>query len=72
MVMSGCMVFQAQGGADVDITMTAVNSAQEYSIMLIEKDTNLLILLYYAGANANPLYFRSDNHSRGSESILHH
>lgn len=45
MVMRGCIAFQVKDGTYVDITKAAVNSAREYSTMLIEEDTDLLIIL---------------------------
>lgn len=41
MVMRGCMIFQAQGDADMDSTKSVVNSVQEYSTKLIGKETDL-------------------------------
>ena len=56
----------------MDITKTAVNSAQEHSTTLIGEDTDLLILLlHYAEANGKPLYFRSDNQSRGIPKVYY-
>lgn len=40
-VMRGCMFFQAQSGADLDSTKSAVNSVQEYSTKLTGKETDL-------------------------------
>lgn len=66
MVKRGCTVIQTEGDADVDITKAAVNSALEHSTTLIGEDTDLLILLlHFADANGRPLYFKSDNQSRG-------
>ena len=72
MVLRGCTVFQAEGDAHVYITKAAVNSAQEHSTTLIGEDTDLLILLvHFADANGKPLYFKSDNQSRGIPKVYY-
>ncbi|KAJ8893546.1 hypothetical protein PR048_006144 [Dryococelus australis] len=71
MVMRGCKAFQAEGDTDVHITKAAVNSAQGNSTILIGEDTDLLVLLlHYAEVNSKPLYFKSDNQSRGIRKVF--
>ena len=66
----GCVVIQADGDADVDITMAAVNAASTHSTTLIGEDTDLLVLLlHHTPPDSKPLYFRSDNETRSTAKV---
>ena len=56
---SGGRTLQAEGDEDVLIVKTALYSAVTHPTVLVEDDTDMLVLLcYHTKANGNDLYFR--------------
>ena len=66
---SGCHTLQAEGDVDVLIVKTAVDAAVTHPTVLVEDDTDLLVLhCYHTKADGNDLDFRPEPKANSRES----